>query len=299
VATYEAFKKVEFLVVNEIFMTPTAALADIVLPAAWGMECDELGYWPDWQQQIRAHLKLVDPPGDAWSDTKIVNEVAKRLGLQEYFWEDDEEALDEMLKPSGLTFDEFKVKKRQLLPTREYKKHDYRTPSGKMEIYSQRLADMNFPPMPTWKIVSELPELSAEFPLMLTNYKEDLYVLSAYKTVASLRTIRPQPTVELHPDTAKKYGLKEGEWVDIETKTGKITQQLCFDPTLDPNVAMASFGWWFPEDGEKTQYGWKRANLNVLTEMENLGPECGSPYLRGIPCRVYKAENQTQTSNTA
>ena len=294
-ATYEAFKKLEFLVVDEIFMTPTAALADIVLPASWGMEHSELGYWPDWQQQIRAHLKLVDPPGEAWSDTKIVNEVAKRLGLKEYFWDDDEEALDEMLKPSGFTFDEFKVQKRQLLPTREYKKHDYRTPSSKIEIYSQRLADMNFLPMPTWQSVADLPEMTDRFPLMLTNYKEDLYVLTGYKMIPALRTIRPQPTVEVHPDTAKKFGIKEGEWVYIETKTGKIKQQLCFDPKLDPNVVMASFGWWFPEDGAETQYGWDRANLNVLTESENLGPECGSPYLRGIPCRVYKEENSTQT----
>jgi anaerobic selenocysteine-containing dehydrogenase len=228
-----------------------------------------------------------------------VNEVAKRLGLKEYFWDDDEEALDEMLKPSGFTYDEFKEKKRQLLPIREYKKHDYRTPSHKIEIYSQRLADMNFPPMPTWKILADLPQLTEEFPLMLTNYKEDLYVLTGYKMVPALRSIRPQPTVELNPNTAKKFGLEEGDWVYIETKTGKIIQKLCFDPKLDTHVVMASFGWWFPEDGANKQYGWERANLNVLTESENLGPECGSPYLRGIPCRVFKAHNQSQTPITA
>jgi enolase len=75
-------------------MTPTAALADIVLPAAWGMEHEELGYWPGWYEEIRAYPKLVDPPGEAWADTKWLNELAKRLGVGEHFWKSDEEALD-------------------------------------------------------------------------------------------------------------------------------------------------------------------------------------------------------------
>jgi len=114
-------------------------------------------------------------------------------------------------------------------------------------------------------------------------------VLSAYKHIAALRTIRPQPTVELNPQTAKKYGLEDGDWVNIETENGKCTQKLTLTPSLHPGVALASFGWWFPEDGASTQYGWKRANLNMLTEYENVSKECGSPWMRGIPCRVYKA----------
>jgi anaerobic selenocysteine-containing dehydrogenase len=288
-ATYEAFKQLEFLVVNELFMTPTAALADIVLPVAWGMEHNELGYWPGWQKQLRAHPKLVDPPGECWPDTKIVNEVANRLGLGEFFWEDDEDALEEMLQPSGMNYEEFVSKKRRLLPPHEYHPHHYDTPSGKIEIYSEKLEKMRLPPMPTWKIVSTLPKVSKKYPLLLSNFKEEAYVLSGYKHVASLRTIRPQPTIEINPKTASKYGLQEGDWVNIETEDGKITQKLNITPDLHPGVVLASFGWWFPEDGAETLYGWKRANLNMLTEHENVSKECGSPWCRGIPCRVYKA----------
>ena len=135
--TYRALMKLDFIVVSELFMTPTAALADIVLPAAWSMEHEELGYWPGWYEEIRAHPKLVDPPGECWPDTKIINELAKRLGLGEDFWEDDHEALDVMLKPSGMSYEKFK-EKRTLMPKKEYRRHEYDTPSRKIEIYSER-----------------------------------------------------------------------------------------------------------------------------------------------------------------
>jgi len=289
-AVFEAFKQLEFLVVNEIFMSPTAAIADLVLPAAWGMEHDELGYWPGWQKQLRAHPKLVDTPGEAWPDTKIINEVAKKLGLKDFFWDDDEEALDEMLSPSGLKYKEFVEKKRQLLPTHEYKQHQYNTESGKIEIYSEKLERLGFPPYPTWKFLSSLAEPDEEYPLINTFYKEDAYMLTGYKNIAALRTIRPQPTVDMHPDTAAKYGLEDGDWVNIETKNGKCTQLLNLTTSVHPQVVITAFGWWFPEDGVSTQYGWRRANINNLIEYENVSREFGSPWMRGVPCRVYKAD---------
>ncbi len=136
--TYKALMKLDFLVVPELFMTPTAVLADIVLPAAWGMECDELGYWPGWYEELRAHPKVVEPRGECWPNTKMLNELAKRLGMGEDFWEDDEEGLDEMLKPIGMTFRRFKDEKRTLLPEREYEKNFYKTKSRKIEIYSKQ-----------------------------------------------------------------------------------------------------------------------------------------------------------------
>ena len=141
--TYRALMKLEFSVISELFMTPTAALADIVLPVAWGMEHDELGYWPAWYGQIRANPKLVNPPGECWSDGKIIIELAKRLGLGQDFWHDEHEALDEMLEPSGMSYEKFK-EKRAMLPEKEYRRHDYRTPSRKIEIYSERIAKLGY-----------------------------------------------------------------------------------------------------------------------------------------------------------
>jgi len=286
--TYEAFMKLEFVVVSELFMTPTAALADILLPAAWGMEHEELGYWPGWYEEIRTYPKLVDPPGEAWADTRWLNELAKRLGLEKYFWENDEEALDEWLKPSGFTYEDMK-RKRVLHSKREYNAHDYRTPTGKVEIYSKNAAEFGYSPMPYWKEVSSLPGLTDEYPLLMTNAKEDVYMLTGYKHVASLRNMKPEPIVEMHPDTAGKMGLKEGEMINIETKKGKIVQRLALDDTLDPRVIVTSFGWWFPEDRSGV-FGWDKSNINVLTRSEPpYDPGIGTVDLRGIPCKVYPA----------
>ena len=190
--TYQALMELEFSVTSELFMTPTAALSDIVLPIAWGMEHEELGYWPGWYEEIRAHPKIVDPPGECWPDTKIINELAKRLGMREDFWEDDEEALDMMLEPSGLTYEEFK-EKRVLRAKREYKQHVYRTPSGKIEIYSETLEKMGYSPMPLWEELSIMPEMTKEYPLLFTNAKEEAYMLTGFKQVAAIRKIRPDP----------------------------------------------------------------------------------------------------------
>jgi anaerobic selenocysteine-containing dehydrogenase len=288
--TYAALMKLDFTVVSELFMTPTANLADIVLPAAWGMEHEEVGYWPGWYEEMRAHPKIVDPPGECWPDTKIINELAKRLGMQEDFWEDDHEALDLMLKPSGMNYEQFK-EKRAIFPKREYRRHDYRTPSRKIEIYSEALKKLGYAPLPTWNEVSSIPAATEEYPLLLTNAKEEAYMLTSYKSVASIRMMRPEPVVEMHPKMARKLKLKEGDWVTIETEKGKIKQRLSLNKNIDPRVVMAAFGWWFPEEAT-TEFGWRRANINILTNSgPDYDPTTGGVALRGIPCKVYRADN--------
>jgi anaerobic selenocysteine-containing dehydrogenase len=178
-------------------------------------------------------------------------------------------------------------RKRVLHSKREYKKHDYRTPSGKVEIYSKNAADFGYSPLPYWKEVSNLPRLTDEYPLLMTNAKEEVYMLTGYKHVASLRNMKPEPMVEIHPETAKRMGLSEGQMVYIETDKGKIVQRLALDDELDPRIVVISFGWWFPEE-RSTLYGWNKSNINVLTRSEPpYDPGIGTVDLRCIPCKVY------------
>jgi anaerobic selenocysteine-containing dehydrogenase len=290
-SVYEALMKLEFMVVCELFMTPTAAIADIVLPAAMDSEHNTVGYWPGWYGELRAYPKIADPPGEAWSNEKILNELAKRLDLGEYFWKDEDEALEEMLKPSKISYEEFK-ERRILKGTAEYKTAEQGgigTPSKKVEIYSKRLKEMGYEPVPTWNEVTRgIVRTSDEYPLLLTNAKEEAYVGAGYRNIAMLRKITPDPIVEVHPGTAKEYGLTEGEWICIETRKGRITQKLALNSSLDPRVVFVAFGWWFPEDPSNLCQ-WDKSNLNILTEG---GPPydmvTGGVQIKGLPCKIYK-----------
>ncbi|MFC1982224.1 molybdopterin-dependent oxidoreductase [Chloroflexota bacterium] len=292
-ATLEAFMKMDFIVVLELFHTPTTAIADIVLPAAWTWEDETIGYWGQRWEEYRSYPKVVDPPGEAWSDAKIFNEIAKKMGMGEYFWDNENDALAELLEGSGITFEEF-LKKRKLPPRFERKSPEeepYRTRSGKVEIYCESLKELGLDPLPRWERLARTPggDVTEEYPLVLSSAKENMFMLTGFKMIEGLRRMVPDPLVRLNPDTAQKLGMKDGEWICIETPKGRITQKLAFDPDLDPRVVMAAWGWWFPEDGPETLYGWDKSNFNVLTTYEVNEKPAGSPEVKGLPCRVCKA----------
>ena len=286
--TYKALMKLEFIAVSELFMTPTASIADIVLPASTGMEHAEVGYWPGWYGEVRAHPKVVEPPGECRSDTHILNELAKRLGMHGDFWEDDEQALDDWLAPSRMSFEKLKTR-RTLMPRIKSGWTGFPTPSGKVEILCERLKELGLSVLPLWPEVSAMRELPEEFPLIMTNAKEEIFMNTGYKMLTALRAMKPEPIVQMNPQTAAKAGLQDGDEVLIQTKQGTIRQRLALEPSLDPRVVNASFGWWFPED-LSGDYGRERSNINMLTYDEGPhDPAAGCMQIRGVPCRVSKA----------
>jgi anaerobic selenocysteine-containing dehydrogenase len=290
-ATYEALMKLEFMVVADIFHTPTTQLADIVLPAALPGEHATIAYWPAWVGHVKCDPKFIDPPGEAWSDMKMINELAKRLGLGEYFFEDVDEVLDFMMKPAGLSFEQFK-EKRILYPKKYYLKGNedrfFKTPSGKMEIYSKRMEDLGIAPLPYFNEVMKAKGVSAEsdlYPLIFTNRKETGFMLSGYRTDHNMRRRYPEAIVEIHPATAARAGLAEGDMAAIETQKGRIVQKVKLNEQLDPRVVMPAFGWWYPENREDL-FGWKKSNINVLIGGAPEELSTGAVQLRGIPCRI-------------
>jgi anaerobic selenocysteine-containing dehydrogenase len=288
-ATREAFLKLDFIVVSEIFHTATTAIADIVLPAAPIHEHDTIYYWPAWASIVRACPKIVDPPGEAWPDAKIINELAKRVGLGKYFWENWEEALDYLLKPMGITWKEFRDKVRYVRGKMLYdpnKVIPFKTKSGKVEIYSEELEKLGVSPIPTFeelkKAVTGEFELTDEYPFVQTNYKSEVFMLSGYHKVQVMRKRSRPPIVIMNTETAAKLGLKDGDWVYIETRRGRCKQMLLTDPYVHPKVVNVEFGWGENEFSE--------SNINLITSSDPpYDPLTGTPMLRGYPCRVYKA----------
>jgi anaerobic selenocysteine-containing dehydrogenase len=274
-------------------MTPTAQLADLVLPAATNFEFDDIGHYGLPHGFILARPRVVDPPGECWPDLKILNELGKKLGHEKFFWPDLKTCLDEVLRPAGMTYEEFKNKGmlRGSWIYRSYEGKGFGTPSKKVEIFSSRLKEWGYDPLPRWrsekKIEGGFP--GADLELILTSAKDPNYFHSAYRNLPSLRRLSPDPEILLHPDAAARMGVREGDWVWIETRIGRIQQKAVFDRDLHPRVAVAAYGWWFPEREDLELSGWKESNFNILTDSgPPYEPAIGSTKLRAIPCRILK-----------
>jgi anaerobic selenocysteine-containing dehydrogenase len=291
-AVREALERVDFLAVTDIFLTPTAALADLVLPAATHFEFDDMGFYGMAHGFIQARPRIVPPPGEAWSDLRIINELGKSLGLQESFWEDEREMLDQILAPSGLDYEAFKEKGVLWAPRRyqSYKEKGFKTPSGKVELYCNRLEKMGLDPLPAFDDPVEVfGGLSEEFPFLLTSAKNPVYFHSANRQISSLRKISGEPLVEISGVSAETLGIEEGDWVCIKTNRGEIRQRARLVDGMDPKVIAAAYGWWFPEQGPSDQYGWHKSNLNLLTTKNPpYNPLMASVNLRCIPCSISK-----------
>jgi len=285
-----ALRQVGFSVVAELFMTPTAEMADIVLPVATYLEADSI-HLCELAPAVSV-VQQVASVGEAWSDLHIYNELSKRLGFGEAFWPDETSALDYLLGPAGLSFEEFREV--GLLPAhklyREHERAGFDTPSGKVELYSRQLADWGFDPLPAFREPPEsplsAPDLLARYPLVLTSQKPAQFLHTAGRQIPSLRNAHPDPLVTLHPDTAAGLGVAEGDWVYIETERGRVRQRATFSVAIDPRVVVAEPSWWFPERDDEL-HGWAESNLNVLTTSDPpYSREMGSTTLRGYLCRV-------------
>jgi thiosulfate reductase/polysulfide reductase chain A len=292
---HRVFLELEFLVVAELFMTPTAALADIVLPSASYLEFDSIvnpPYYPI--AQVQQKVADVD---ECWPEFKILSELAKKTGLGEYFWEHEKEFLDLILKPAGIDFDKLREQGSMAgeIEYYHYKEKGFNTPSGKVELFSKQLQEWGLDPVPVFYELQEGPlgdpKLTREYPLVLTSWKSEYYRHSGQRQVKALRDQHPEPLVYINPKTAADLGINEGDWVWIATKRGMIRQKAALSDDIDPRVVGVDYAWWFPEKGAENLYGWRESNINILTD--DNPPYCrelGTPNLRGIMCTIERLE---------
>uniref|UniRef100_A0A832A180 4Fe-4S Mo/W bis-MGD-type domain-containing protein n=1 Tax=Desulfacinum infernum TaxID=35837 RepID=A0A832A180_9BACT len=281
----KALESLDFLAVADQVMTPTAALADVVLPVALPMEYDDIGHYGLPHGFVTARPKVVDPPEGCRSDVWILNEWGKRLGLADRFWDGPEAVLEAILAPSGLSYREFCEKGVLFGPKRfrTYRDKGFKTPSGKVELRSSLLEKWGFRPLPEAEDPAPLPN---DFPLLLTSRKPKDFFHSAYRHLDSLRKNHPEPVVWIPHETAARLGIEEGQDVAIETAHGRIRQRAHLTDALQHPVVSADYGWWFPERTDDPLRGWNAANLNMLTAVDRTDPVMATPQVRAIPCRI-------------
>jgi anaerobic selenocysteine-containing dehydrogenase len=301
---YEALKSLDLYVVVDFFMTPSAQLADYVMPATTYLERPWLWTYSGVVGGERAMPKTVEGSYDRRDDYDFWRGLGLQLGQDaDWPWETLEEVYDYRLKPAGLTFREFMDQGGFLAEPKEYQRYQkegFATPSGKIELYSKTLKQLGYDPLPDYQEPMESPtgrpDLAEEYPLILTTGgRHQPYYHSEYRQVKSMRKMHPDPIMQLHPETAAKLNIREGDWVWIESPRGKIKQRCQLIEGIEPRVVHAQHGWWFPEEdgAEPSLHGVWKSNCNVLTddEPDSCNPISGGWPLRGLLCRVYKAES--------
>lgn len=284
----KALRHLDLLVVMDLFMTQTARMAHFVLPASANPE--RLGIAMNYgltggMSYCLLNRKIVDAPGECWPDWKFFSELGHRMGYEKQFpWKDDDALVDYLLEPSGITRQQLEENPSGLwFGERSYDmSKKIRTPSGKVELYSQTLADAGYDPIP--KHVENphspevVPDLIKEYPLIaMTGYRVPEYCGWQFRNIPQIRHLAPDPLVEIHPHTARQYNLSNGEEVIIETVDKEIMMKAALTEDMKPGVIGITHGW---EDGQ---------NANVLTKLEPNDPVTGYPALmRNIACRIRK-----------
>ncbi len=300
----EALNKLELLVVHDLFMTPTAEYADIVLPAAANLERDE----PRLHLHIKGpHAMFMDTVsrklvsvGERKSDWEFMIALGRKLGFEEHFPSLDVLA-DDALKPMGITWDELKARDYVPIPIeyRKYEKAGFGTPTGKFEIYSTVMKDWGYDPLPSHVEPAEspvsTPERYRDYPLLLiTGAKQTMYYHSQGRQIPSLRDLAPEPLLEMHHDTAAALGIAAGEFAWVETVRGRLRLKVRTHDRMHPKFVAVPHGWWLPEQ-PGPDHGVLENCANVLTDddPENCDVAFGGSPLKGLLCRVYRAEGAT------
>lgn len=282
----KAFEELELLVAIDVFMTETAELADIVLPAAAFLEKKVLkDYFYTGLPLILREDKAIDPPGNCLPDWKIWSELGRKMGYEEYFpWKDENELFEYLLEPTNITLDQLRKSPHGVsYQPREQKRYlieGFNTPSGKVEIYSKIMEEHGYDPMPTFREPAESAvsksDLVEKYPLVLiSGTRTKVFTHSQHRNVPLLRKQQPEPLIEINAKTAKDLGIGDGDLVTVESPRGSIELKVKVTQDIHPGVV-------------SIQHGWSEANVNVLTDDEARDPISGYPGLKSVLCRAVK-----------
>jgi anaerobic selenocysteine-containing dehydrogenase len=289
---------VDFMAVSDFFITPTAELAEIVLPSATWLEMDYIGDFWKRHGYLLPRRKVVQV-GECRSDHEMLNDLAHRVGQGEHWWDNFEQALDWILAPMGITWKDFKKMDhiRGERVEQKYNLKGFSTPTRKFELYSTLLEKWGYDPLPQYREPLESPyskpEWGERYPyILITGRRLPGFFHSENRQLPWARELHRDPVVEIHPDTAKKEGIREGDWVVIESPRGKVRQRAKIFEGMDPRVVSAEHAWWFPER-KAPGHGWDESNINILTDnaYENCDPAMGATHIRTLLCRI-SPENQ-------
>jgi thiosulfate reductase/polysulfide reductase chain A len=303
---YKAIKSLDLYVVSEIWMTPSAELADYVLPTAiWSERPIVFNYWDTagFLEFAEAAMPArVEGHWDRKNDYDMWRGLAVRLGMGQYFpWETLEDAYDYRLRDFNKSLKQIARDSPAIYPPpleKKYKESGFGTATGKFELYSTVLERLGYDPLPQYREPPESPnnqDVAEKYPLILITGGRHLpFFHSEHRQIDSLREEHPDPLVQINPKTASKLGINDGDWVWIETLRGRVRQKCMYFDGIDARVVHGEHGWWFPElPGEEPWlHGVWESNINVLVDddPDHCNPINGGWPARTAMCKVYKVK---------
>ena len=262
---YDALKKLDFIAIVDLFHNPTTmALADIVLPAATFAEKNSFRSWWAPLSIIKKRVQV----GECKSDWEINFELAKRFnpeGLKQ--WDSVMDLINDRLSAAGTSFDEIEKKGGWVMPPdgpfKPYRRYErgllrkdgkpgFATETGKIELRCKAYEGWGMDPLPYFEEPPQgpvsTPELFKKYPLiMITGARSSLFFHSEHRMIPWLREKAREPIVEIHPLTAERYGIYDGEWIYIKNDMGKVKRKARITLKVKPNHIQTLHGWWLPE----------------------------------------------------
>ena len=260
----EALKKLDFYVVADVTRTAGMDYADIVIPLATPYEIDhpfEAG--KGW---IMARNRVIEPLGDYQSMFEFLLDLGVEMGYGADFWNGSMvDCMNYQLQPFKMTIDELRKHPTGIeYETTPRKYENYGRffkmksprlssapflPQGKVAIYNTSFEEAGFNPLPEWReppeSISGTPWLTKKYPLILSDYHTSKFFTASWqRNVPYLREIMPYPVLHIHPDTAFERGIKNNDWIIVESPHGwmKVKAEIFSD--IRPDTVMLLHGWW-------------------------------------------------------
>lgn len=296
--TLQALRSLDFLAVATSTMTPTAALADLVLPKTTTLEEEEVSLHaagPCVTFTAAASARLDESRPDVEIAAQLLDRMRARGALVAELmpWRTQRQFNEYLLAQSELRIEALAAGGYAEFPWSygDFERQVFRTPTGKVELYSERMARHGLDPLPDWAPPASHAAADETFPLRLqTGLRERTYHHSRFREQSWARKVSPDPLLRIHPATAAQLGIADGEWVAVRTRghAGRCRLKAAVTDATEKDTVVTGMGWWRP-DGEPPDYG--ALDINVNAAMSYGGPydpASGSADTRGIPCRVER-----------
>jgi anaerobic selenocysteine-containing dehydrogenase len=296
----KALAALDLLVVVNRFPTADSQYADILLPATTMFEIESYIVHDD---HVMLRKRVIPPVGEARNDYLIFAELATRLGYGHLWPQSEEEMIRHALIGTGISLEELRAHPEGVKlpePKLRYMKYKtgelrcdgqpgFETPTGKFEIASEWLRQYGYEPLPVYTDPIEgplsAPEIAKEYPLVFNSGARTNYDFrSQHHNIPSLLRYHPHPLVYIHTGDALERGIRDNDEVYVVSPRGRVPFHARITEDIVPGVVEVNMG----GGGPLGPKAWQEANVNELTDPDNVDEISGFPVYKALLCDVIK-----------